>query len=179
VTTANPLYGLMAVFVEHTQVLEAARAAYENGYRRMDAFTPFPIEGLAEALGRSQSRLPLFVLSGGIVGGISGYVMQWYAMVGDYPMNIGGRPFHSWPAFIPIAFELTVLGAALSALIGMLALNRLPRLHHPVFGAPGFERASVDRFILCIEASDPQFDATQTRRFLERLRPESIKEVGP
>ena len=176
-STPHTLFGLMAVFKEHDRVLEAARAAYEHGYRHMDAFTPFPVEGLAEALGRPPTVLPLIVLLGGIVGGLSGYLMQWYALAVDYPLNVGGRPFNSWPAYIPITFELTVLGAALSAMIGMLALNQLPQPHHPVFNAPSFGRASVDRFFLCIEAADPIFNLAGTRRFLENLRPEAVEEV--
>jgi hypothetical protein len=175
---ANPTYGLMAEFEDHEQVLEAARRAYEQGYRRMDAYTPFPVEGLAEALGRPRTVVPLVVLIGGICGGLGGYFMEWYAMAVDYPINVGGRPFNSWPAYVPITFELTVLGAAISAIIGMLALNRLPEPHHPVFNAPHFERASSDRFFLCIEADDAKFDVVATRRFLEGLEAESVQEVA-
>ncbi len=172
------IYGLMAEFEDHEELVAAARGAYQRGYRRMDAYSPFPVEGLSEALAQKRSRVPLIVLLGGLCGGLGGYFMEWYSMAVDYPLNVGGRPFHSWPAFIPITFELTVLGAAISAIVGMLALNRLPRPHHPVFNLPEFARASTDRFFLCIESSDPQFDPVATRQFLESLEPASVKEVS-
>ncbi len=175
--TAARIYGLMAEFAEPEAVVEAARRAREEGYRRVEAYSPVPVEGLAEALGRRRSLVPRIVLLGGITGGLGGYFMQWYALAVDYPLNVGGRPFHSWPAFIPITFELTVLAAALSAIVGMLVLNRLPEPYHPVFNVPEFARASTDRFFLCIEARDPRFDPLATRRFLESLRPVSLKEV--
>src|SRR5262249_46636138 len=127
-------YGLLAEFSEHEQVVEAARTAHQQGYRHMDAFTPFPVEGLPEALGRKRTAIPLIVLSAAAFGAGGGYFMEWYSMAIDYPLNIGGRPFNSWPAYIPITFESMVLCAAFAAVIGMLALNRLPRPHHPVFG---------------------------------------------
>lgn len=171
------LYGLVAEFESHEALLAAAREASAAGYRRMDGFTPFPVEGLPEALGRKRSRMPAFFLAGGILGGAGAYFMEWYANVVSYPLDIGGRPLHSWPAFIPITFELTVLGAALSGFFGSFFLNGLPRLHHPVFAVPGFERASVDRFFLCIEAADPRFDPVGVRRFLEGLHPIRIEEA--
>jgi hypothetical protein len=171
------IYGLIAEFDDSERVLEAAKEAFGNGYRNMDAYTPFPVDGLAEALGRRKTVVPLIVLSAAICGAIGGYFLQWYALAVDYPINVGGRPFNSWPAYIPITFELMVLCASTSAIIAMLALNRLPQPHHPVFNAPGFERASVDRFFLCIEASDAKFDLSATRQFLERLWPKSITEV--
>jgi hypothetical protein len=172
-------YGLLAEFEDHHQLLTAAREAYAAGYRTMDAFSPFPIEGLAENLGRQKTAIPLIVLIGGLLGGSGGYFMQWYAMTVSYPINVGGRPFHSWPAFIPITFELTILCAALSGVIGMLALNRLPRPHHPLFAVPGFERAMRDRFFLCIESCDVKFDPAATRSFLESLHPLKLTEVAP
>ena len=171
------LYGLMAEFEEHDQVLEAARRAYAAGYRRMDAFSPFPVEGLAEALGREHTSVPLFTLVGGLTGGLGGYFMQWYCMVSLYPINVGGRPHNSWPNFIPVTFELTILIASLSAVVAMLALNRLPQPHHPVFNVPEFRRASIDRFFLCIEAEDPKFEQGQTFRFLESLKPLEVRNV--
>jgi hypothetical protein len=177
VKTKAPIHGLMAEFADHEQLVTAARRASQSGYCRMDAYTPFPVQGLAEALGQKRSAVPRIVLLGGLGGGLGGYFMQWYAMAFDYPMNIGGRPFHSWPAFIPITFELTVLAAALSAMVGMLVLNRLPRPHHPVFNVSEFARASTDRFFLCIESGDPRFEAAATRQFLESLNPASVKEV--
>jgi hypothetical protein len=168
----------MAEFEDHAQVVEAAKRAREAGYRCMDAYTPFPVEDLPEALGCKATTVPLIVLIGGIAGALGGYFMQWYAMAVDYPLNIGGRPFNSWPAYIPITFELLVLCAATSAVVGMLALNHLPQPHHPVFNVPGFARASTDRFFLCIEARDPKFDASTTRRFLEGLKPKTVQEVA-
>ncbi len=171
------LYGLMAEFEEHDQLLEAARRAYAAGYRRMDAFSPFPIEELAEALGRDYTPVPLITLLGGMAGGLGGYFMEWYSMARLYPFNIGGRPHNSWPNFIPITFELTILIASLSAFVAVLVLNRLPRLNHPVFNVPEFRRASIDRFFLCIEMQDPKFDREDTWRFLESLEPISVAEV--
>lgn len=171
------LYGLMAEFEEHEQLLEAAKRAYAEGYRRMDGFSPFPIEGLAEALGHEMTLVPLFTLIGGIAGGLGGYFMEWYSMGRLYPINVGGRPLNSWPNFIPITFELTVLMASLSALISMLVLNKLPQPHHPVFNMPEFKRASIDRFFLCIETADPKFDREKTWEFLDSLKPLMIAEV--
>jgi hypothetical protein len=172
------IYGLMAEFCDGKEILTAAKSAYENGYRQMDAFTPFPVDGLAENLGRKKSRVPLIVLIAGIGGGLGGYFMQWYANVVSYPVNIGGRPFNSWPAFVPITFELTILSAAVAGFIGMFALNKLPEPHHPVFNVPEFERASTDKFFLCIQSDDPKFDVDATRRFLETLQPEKVLEVA-
>ena len=172
----NRSFGLMAEFATHEELVNAAAQAYENGYRKMDAFAPFPVEGLAEALGK-KTRLPLIVLIGGIVGGLTAYFMQWDANVISYPINIGGRPLNSWPAFVPITFELTVLGAALSAFFVSLGRNGLPRLHHPVFNIPEFERASQDRFFLCLEARDPMFNVDLARKFLQGLDPLTIAEV--
>jgi Protein of unknown function (DUF3341) len=171
------LYGLMAEFVQPDEVVAAARRAYQEGYRQMDAYTPFPVEGLAEELGSHGSAIPAIVLTGGIIGCLSGYFMEWFATVVDYRLNVGGRPFHSWPAYIPIAFELTVLTASICALVGMLALNRLPEPYHPVFNAPGFNRATQDRFFLCIEAGDPKFNRSATRAFLQSMNPRSVTEV--
>lgn len=172
----NDAYGLLAEFSTHEELLHAAEKAYEQGFRKMDGYAPFPVEGLAEALGK-KTRLPLLVLIGGIIGGLSAYFMEWDANVISYPINIGGRPLNSWPAFIPITFELTVLGAALTAFFFSLALNGLPRPHHPVFNVPEFERASQDRFFLCIEATDRIFDSDRTRKFLQSLHPLTIAEV--
>jgi hypothetical protein len=172
------LYGLMAEFDGPDDLLEAARRAYEEGYRRLDAYSPFPVPGLAEAIGFRRTRLPLIVLFGGLVGGLGGYYLQYWISAIDYPLNVGGRPLHSWPAFIPVTFELTVLVAALAAVLGMLALNGLPMPHHPVFNVPAFELATRNRFFLCIEATDPQFDAVGTKSFLETLKPGGVFEVA-
>jgi hypothetical protein len=142
------VYGVLAEFQSAEQLLEAARRVREAGYTRFDAFAPLPVHGLAEAMGARSSRLPLIVLAGGVLGGGLGYLMQWYMTVVSYPLNIGGRPLHSWPSFIPVTFELTILGAALAAVLGMLALNGLPRPHHPLFGVPEFTLASHKRFFL-------------------------------
>lgn len=171
------LHGFMAEFEEHEELLEAARHAYAAGYRRMDAYAPFPVEGLAEALGHHYSLVPLITLLGGMAGGLGGYFMEWYSMARLYPLNVGGRPHNSWPNFIPVTFELTVLIASLSAFVAMLVLNRLPQLHHPVFNVPEFRRASIDRFFLCIEAEDPDFDRQATWRFLEQQKPIKLSEV--
>jgi len=171
------LFGLMAEFEEHEQLLAAARRAYAEGYRRMDAYSPFPIDGLAEALGHENSPIPLFTLAGGIVGGLGTYFMEWLAMAKLYPINVGGRPLNSWPNFIPVTFELTILIASISAFLGVFLLNRLPEPHHPVFNVPEFERASNDRFFLCIEADDPKFELSQTRKFLESLAAAKVVEV--
>jgi hypothetical protein len=177
--TQPPLYGLMAEFENPERLLEAARRAYQEGYRRMDAYTPFPVEGLDEAIGFHHNRLPLIVLIGGIIGAVGGYWMLYYSQVISYPLNVGGRPYNSWPAFIPITFELTVLAAALAAVLGVLALNGLPMPYHPVFNVPRFALASRDRFFLCIEARDPQFDRATTKQFLESLGPQEVSEVEP
>ncbi|HEY4272992.1 MAG TPA: DUF3341 domain-containing protein [Candidatus Udaeobacter sp.] len=169
-------YGLLAEFSTPERLIHATEEAYAAGFRKMDGYTPFPVEGLAEALGKS-NRLPLLVLIGGIIGGAGAYFMEWYANAISYPINIGGRPIHSWPAFIPITFELTVLCAGLTAFFGSFALNRLPRPYHPLFHIPEFDRASQDRFFLCIEAKDSKFHPKLTRVFLERLEPLSIREV--
>jgi hypothetical protein len=166
-----PVYGLMAEFENASQILTAVRRAREEGYRAMDAYTPYPVEGLATELGLPRTRIPFVVLVGGLVGAVVGYFMQYYTMGVDYPMDVGGRPYNSWPIFIPITFELAVLVGAFSALIGMLALNGLPMPYHPVFNEPRFARASRDRFFLCIEATDPKFDPQATRQFLAGLGP--------
>lgn len=174
-----PLYGLMAEFDSPADLLEAAGRAYEEGYRRMDAYTPFPVHGLAEALGFRRTRLPLLVFFGGIAGCVGGYGLQYWISAIDYPLNIGGRPLNSWPAFIPVTFELTILVAALAAVLGMLALNGLPMPYHPVFNVPEFELASRNRFFLCIESTDPKFDRGETKHFLEGLKPHAVFEVEP
>jgi len=172
------LFGLMAEFRATTEIVVAARRAHAAGYRKMDAYTPFPIEELSEALGyHSRGRLPKIVLAGGIVGCVSGFLLQYWCTVIAYPLNIGGRPLNSWPSYVPITFELTVLCAALSAVLGMLALNGLPMPYHPAFNVPEFALASRDRFFLCIESADPKFDSAGTRAFLEGLAPTKVYEV--
>jgi hypothetical protein len=176
-TKTSTLYGLLAEFDREDQVVDATRRIYEAGYRRIDAYAPFPVHGLAEAMGRKRTWVPTVVLAGGVMGGIGGFFMQWYSAVVDYPLNIGGRPMNSWPAFIPIVFELTVLGAALAAVFGMLAMNGLPQPYHPVFHVRNFELASRSRFFLLVTSRDPKFDLERTRRDLESLSPRAIHEV--
>jgi hypothetical protein len=163
------LYGLMAEFEDPNALVAAAHRAHHEGYRRMDGYSPFPIEELNEALGFHDRKLPLIVLIGGLIGCIGGYAFQYWVSVIAYPLDVGGRPLHSWPAFIPVTFETTVLAAALSAVLGMLALNGLPQPFHPVFNVPRFALASRNRFFLCIEARDPKFDIDATKRFMESL----------
>ncbi|RIK82539.1 MAG: DUF3341 domain-containing protein [Planctomycetota bacterium] len=163
------VYGVLGEFTSAEELIDAAHKVREAGYTRTDAFAPLPIRGLAEALGFHRTRLPLIVLLGGALGGVGGYFMQYWMMAVDYPMNIGGRPAHSWPSFIPVTFELTVLGAALAAVLGMLALNGLPRPHHPLFNAPRFSLASQHRFFICIEAADARFELENAREFLKSI----------
>lgn len=176
-TRRPPIYGLLAEFNEPNELIAAARRTHEAGYKHVDAFAPFPIEELSEALGMHHNRLPLIVLIGGIVGACAGLSLQYWTSVVDYPINVGGRPFFSLPSFIPVTFECTILFAAFSAVLGMLALNGLPMPYHPLFNVPRFALATRDRFFLCIEATDPKFDREDTRRFLERLVPRTVSEV--
>jgi Protein of unknown function (DUF3341) len=170
-------YGLMAEFDRSDDLVEATRRAYAHGYRMMEAYTPFPVDGLAEALGFRHNGIAAVVFLGGVVGGLSGFFMQWFSAVIHYPIDVGGRPLNSWPAFIPITFEMTVLFAALSAVFGMLGLNGLPRPHHPVFNEPRFALASRSRFFLCLQARDPLFDVEGTRAFLHESKPKAISVV--
>ena len=177
-TKRPSIYGLMAEFDEPAALVAAAQRAHENGYRCMDGYAPYPIEELHHALGSPTTRLPLVVLIGGLFGCVGGYVMQYWMSAVAYPLNIGGKPYHSWPAFIPVTFECTILAAALSAVLGMLALNGLPQPYHPVFNVPRFALASRNRFFLCIEAVDPKFDLEGTRKFLETLNPREVSTVA-
>jgi hypothetical protein len=172
-----PVYGLMAEFDTPSELLAATRRAYLEGYRRMDAYTPFPVPDLAEALGFHKTNVPLVTLVGGILGGLTAYLLQYWINVIAYPVNVGGRPLHAWPAFIIVTFEMTVLFAGLASLFGMLALNGLPMPFHPVFEVERFAFATRDRFFLCIEAADARFDLQNTRAFLEGLNPHFVVEV--
>ena len=176
-TARPPTYGLLAEFACIEALLEAVRAARREGYTRMDAYTPAPVEGLSDELGFHRSRLPWVVLAGGLVGCVGGFWMQWYAAEFSFPLNIGGRPLFSWPAFIPITFELTVLVGGLTALLAMLGMNGLPQPYHPLFNVERFACASKDRVFFCVESRDPKFDAEATRRFLDGLRPREVWEV--
>jgi hypothetical protein len=165
----TPLYGLMVEFDTPADLMAAARRTYEAGYRCTDAYSPLPIEGLSEALGKRHTMLPLLVLFGGIAGCVGGFGLQYWASAIEYPINVGGRPFNSWPMFVPITFETTVLLAALTAVVGMLLLNGLPLPYHPVFNVTRFALASSNHFFLVIETKDPQFDVERTRSFLLSL----------
>ena len=176
---ASSLFGVMAEFETTEEILHAAEKAYAQGYRQMDAYTPFPVEGLNEVIGFHPNEMPLLVLLGGIAGGVGGYLLQVYAMVWSYPMNIGNRPLNSWPAFVPVTFELTILCAGIAAVFGMLALNGLPMPYHPVFNVPRFALASRSRFFLCIEAKDRLFEPEKTRQFLKSLGPKDVYDVEP
>jgi hypothetical protein len=172
-----PIYGLLAEFDNPTDLVEAAKRAHEEGYRKMDGYSPFPVEGLSEALGFQRDYVPLVVLIGGLLGCAGSYLMQYWISAISYPLNVGGKPYHSWPAFIVVTFEMTVLCAGLAAVFGMLALNGLPMPYHPVFHSSRFAFATRDRFFLCIEAADPKFDLGATRGFLQGLTHHVVSEV--
>jgi hypothetical protein len=175
--TRSLLYGFLAEFDNPESLKQCIRRARPEGFRCMDAFTPYPVEGVPEELGVHHSKVPLIVLTGGLIGGLGGAFMQWYSSVYAYPLNIGGRPFNSWPSFVVITFELTILCGGLFGALGMLALNRLPKPHHPLFNEPHFDRVTQDRFFFCIEAVDPKFDTDATWEFLENLKPEGLYAV--
>lgn len=175
--SSSPVYGLMAEFDSAQALLNAARKVRGAGYTRTDAYSPMPIHGLAEALGMHERKVAPFVLAGGLVGCMTGYGLQYWTSVIDLPLNIGGRPLHSWVSFIPVTFELTILFAAFSAGISMIVLNGLPQPYHPVFNAKRFSMASQSSFFLAIEATDPKFDAGQTGAFLASLQPREVVPV--
>jgi hypothetical protein len=171
------MWGLLAEFETPDELLHAARLAREAGYRSMDAYTPFPIHGLSDAMGFRPTRLPLVVLAGGLIGGSGALAMMWFSATVHYPINVAGKPFASWPMFIPITFELAVLTAALFAVFGMLGMNGLPMPYHPIFNAPRFAFASRDRFFLCIEARDPLFQEKDVRAFFSDLGAKDVEAV--
>jgi hypothetical protein len=174
----NPgLYGLAAEFESPTALVQAAHLAHEAGYTCMDAYSPFPVEGLPEALGFRRTKMPLLILIGGITGAVSGFALQYYCAAISYPINVAGRPLNSWPSWIPVTFEMTVLIASLTAVFGLLALCGLPMPYHPLFHVPRFSRATRDSFFLCIESRDPRFDLSATKDFLSKLNPRDVSEV--
>jgi len=174
---ATPFYGLMAEFDSAQALLDAAQKSSDAGYTKHDAFSPFPIHGLSDALGFKERWVARVVLACGITGALGGWALETWTQVVDYPMNIGGRPYYSWVSFIPPAYETTILLSAIGAAVGMLVLNGLPQPYHPVFNVPAFARASQDKFFLAIEASDPKFDATATRQFLSGLHAREVVQV--
>jgi len=173
----TPIYGIMAEFDSASDLVAAARKTHEAGYRKIDAYSPFPVEELAEAIGFHKNRVPLVTLIGAIIGGVSGYLMQYWIAAVDYPVNVGGRPFHSWPSFIVVTFEMTILFGGIFAVLGMLALNGLPMPYHPVFNVPRFAMATKDRFFLIVFSTDAKYKPGEVRQFLESLGPRSISEV--
>jgi len=177
VTREHALYGVLAEFRSADELLLAVRAAQSAGRSGVEAYAPFPVEGLSDALGFSDRVVPRATLIGGICGGLGTYFMQWYSAVQSYPINAGGRPFHSWPVFIPATFEITILGAALTAVVAMLVANGLPRLHHPLFAMPDFDLATRNRFFLCLRPATDDFDVEATRAWLETLKPLAVCEV--
>jgi len=180
-TTENStgLYGLVAEFAEADELLAAAEKVFGEGYRKIDAYSPFPIHGLSDAIGFKDNRVPWTVFICGLIGAATGVALQYFVSVMEYPLNIGGRPLFSWPSFVPVTFECTILLSAFGAVFGMILMNGLPKPYHSIFNAPGFERATQDRFFLCIESEDPLFDRTETEKFLLTLHPERVSEVEP
>ena len=176
-TEATPYWGVMAEFDSAQALLDAAHKVREAGYTKTDAYSPMPIHGMAEALGMNEHKVPKFVLAGGLTGLMAGYGLEYWTSVIAYPLNIGGRPFNSWVAFIPPTFETMILLAAFSTVIGMFAINGLPEPYHPVFNHPRFARASQDGYFLVIEANDPKFDRDEAERFLRQLAPMEVAEV--
>jgi hypothetical protein len=174
----KPIYGVMAEFDNPTSLVRATHAAVRQGYKKLDAYTPYPIEELSDALHLHRNKLPLIVLLGGIAGGVLGYLLQYYVTVIYYPINIAGRPLHSWPSYIVITFELTILFAAFATVIGLLALCGLPMPYHPTFNVSRFAMATRNRFFLCIEAADPLFDRAQTSSFLRSLEAKEVSDVA-
>jgi len=168
----------MAEFEDPTSLVNAARTAYEMGFRKLDAYTPFPIEELNDVLHLHKNKLPLIVLCGGLLGALTGYLLQYFVTVIYFPINVAGRPLHSWPSYIVITFELTILFGALATVLGMMGLCGLPMPYHPAFNVPRFSAASRDRFFLCIEATDPMYNLQTTSRFLESMEAKEVSEVA-
>jgi hypothetical protein len=176
-TSGPDYFGLMAEFDDPDELVACTQKAYDAGYRKMDAYAPFPVHGLSEALGIKRNWVPYIVLMGAILGGIGGFMLQYWTSVIAYPINIAGRPLNSWPSFMVITFEMAVLTSGILGVVGMIALNKLPMPYHPVFNVPQFQAASNDKFFLCIMQTDPRFDLEKTRSFLESLNPDGVYEV--
>ena len=173
----DPRWALMAEYETPEALVAAAQAAHDAGYRHAEAYAPYAVEGLAEAVGFRRSRIPALVLVGGFVGGACGYLLQWYSAVRAYPEEVGARPLHSWPMFVPVTFEMTILFAALTAFVAVLLANGLPRLAHPIFDAPDFELASRNRFFLCLRTDDPAFDESKAAALLDATSPLRVAQV--
>jgi hypothetical protein len=171
------IHGVAAEYDEPETLVEAVKKARAAGYRKMDAYTPFPVHGLAEALEFHDWRIPWAVFLAGCAGAVGGYMLQYYVSVIDYPLNVGGRPLNSWPQFIPVTFECTILFAAITAVLCAVVLNGLPQPYHPIFNAPNFDLASQDRFFLCIESDDPKFDTAEVERLLNGTGAVAVSEV--
>lgn len=170
------IYGIVARFATPKALLAALRGVRDADYRQIEVNTPFSVDGVEEFLPGRPAPIARVMLAAALAGAGGGYFLQWFA-ARDYPLNVGGRPLHSWPAFVPVTFELTVLAAAVAGVFALLWLIQLPRLDHPIFHASGIERATQDRFFLCVRADDPRFETTAVRRLLERLEAETIEEV--
>jgi len=172
------VYGLLAEFDTPADLVAATRRVHAEGYRKIDTFSPFPVEEAWEAMHHHDKRLSLIVLLGGLTGMVSDYGLEYWVHTMAYPVNVAGKPLNSWPQFIPVMFELTILFAAIAGVIGMIALNGLPQPYHPAFNVPRFAMASRNRFFLCIESTDPLFDRSKTSEFLETLEPKEVSEVA-
>lgn len=179
IAPASALYGVMAEFTDATELMRAAKAAYAEGFRHMDAYTAAPVHGLAEAMGHDDRRVQKLTFAGGVLGLLGGFGLCYWTSVIDYPLNIGGRPLNSWPAFIPVTFEITILIASITAVLSWILLNGLPLPYHPVFNVPRFaEIASEKGFFLTIESSDPKFDRQRTVDFLKALGAKDVNEIA-
>jgi hypothetical protein len=178
-STGRLLHGVMAEFSHPQDLVDAIEQVRREGFTKVDAYTPYPIEEVWEAIGHHKSPVPLIVLIGGIIGGLAGFFLQYWVAVIEYPVNVGGRPNNSWPAFIPVTFECTILGAILAAVAGVFILNGLPEPYHPVFNVPRFALASRDRYFLCIEARDPMFDRERAHLLLLSLKAAEVTDVAP
>jgi hypothetical protein len=173
----HALYGIVAEFTTTTALIHATTEARKAGYKRMDAYTPYPVEAVYHALGARHSRIPWLIFLGGLIGAATGFGFQYWTAVIAYPINVGGRPLNTWPMFIPVTFEFTILIAGLTTVLGMLAINGFPMPYHPLFNVARFDRASKDRFFLCIESEDPLFDTDKTKAFLESVHADHVEEV--